>query len=346
MKTCVFGGHYGSEGKGSMSEWLAKNRMPSGDTGHPDNEKFRKLVVCGDNSPNSGHTCSLGKTRNVPAAGFFADVIMLGPDSVIDVEVLLADLDAIVSATGQAPLVIVHEHAAVVTREDKKQELAINLVDRVASTGTGSGAARFSKQFGRYTESVMASLAASIRDDVRVVNNSQWFDYIRQFDDYDWIFECSQGALLDVNWGRYPFVTSRTTQPRVAIERNGFGGMKWEYIGVYRTFPIRTGGNSGPTGGAETTFEELGFQAEVATVTKRTRRIFTFDPDDFRLSLQITRPDKIAFTHLDYLNADPRDLAGFLNWLPIDSDELGEIASIYLSRELGQFTCHNGKVTN
>lgn len=338
MKTCVFGGHYGSEGKGSLSEWLANHRKPDHDG--PEN----KLIVAGDNSPNSGHTCSKGKTRNVPAAGYFADVIMLGPDSVIDLSVLYLDIDNIVSVTGRQPMVIIHEHAAIVEPSDIVSEDQANLVDRVASTKTGSGAARYRKQFFRYGNAVIGSVAKSVRDDIMIVCSSQWFAYQEQFASDDWIFECSQGTLLDVNFGRFPFVTSRSTLPQVAIARNGFDGMKWKYAGVYRTFPIRTGGNSGPTGGREVTAEEIGVQPEVATVTGRTRRMFNFDPDDFMLSLQLTRPDIIAFTHLDYLMLHPDHRDGFLAAMPFDMDDVINIVphleSLMLSDTLGEFITH------
>ena len=83
MNYVIYGGQYGSEGKASACEYLIKKEKSLG----------KKIAVIGENSPNSGHTCSLGATKNIPAASFFADIVLLGPDAVIDVEVLNVQLN-------------------------------------------------------------------------------------------------------------------------------------------------------------------------------------------------------------------------------------------------------------
>jgi adenylosuccinate synthase len=311
---CLYGGHYGSEGKGSLAESFAKVTKASN----------RKLAVLGENSPNSGHTCSLGKTRNVPASAFYADTVLMGPDSAIDPAALTEDLTAITQVTGKCPRVYIHQHAALVTADDRDAEQSSGVVTRVSSTGSGSGAARaYRKCYLRSTEATLGhylpdgSTVLGFPDmpHVSLLSHWQYFTLIEQLklQRYDLLFECSQGTLLDVNWGRYPFCTSRSTLARVAIERNGLGELDWTYCGVYRTYPIRTGGPSGPTGGAEITFADINQENEIATVTKRVRRIFEFDPADFLMSVRLNRPQVVAFTHLDYLNLkSPRQL---LDWL-------------------------------
>lgn len=347
MKLCVYGGHYGSEGKGSIAEWLCRFGRH---TVIKDKKEVvdRKLVVFGENSPNSGHTCSLGKTRNLPATAFYADMVIMGPDSAIDLGVLLEDLRAIRVVRGEdkMPVVIIHEHAAIVCDESRKDEVAMGVVERISSTGSGSGAARWRKCVFRLDDAIIKSRSIdAIRDEgfnIQLVGSTQYLHYVAQCHDEDCLFECSQGTLLDVNFGLFPYVTSRSTLPRTAIERNALGGLGWSYVGVYRTFPIRTGGPSGPTGEDEVSFDDIGVPEEIASVTKRIRRVFMFSPDDFRLSINLTRPHFVAFTHLDYLHLEAKDVALFLSWLEI---QLGgklpwEVQGLFLSDALGRVYNH------
>jgi len=346
MKICVFGGQYGSEGKGSATEWLAQQRSCFGgwkswDSGSHIDDKRTRLIVAGENGPNSGHTCSLGKTRNIPAASFYADVVMLGPDTVISWDALLLDLDSL-SQAGRFPQFIIHENAAISHMGDGDIEKANNLVHRIASTGSGAGYARMQKSFARMSTNVIRGVKPPInRDDIRYVNSDTWLEMVEYHRNDHWLFECSQGVMLDVNFGRYPYVTSRTTLPRVAIERNGLGSLDWQYFGVYRTFPIRTGGNSGPTGGEELKWEDIGVEPEIATVTKRTRRVFAFSSLDWSRSRMLARADATMFTHLDYIKAGQDDVTCFKGWVELQGiDNLGHT---FLSDKLGKFTYH-GKI--
>lgn len=342
MKICVYGGHYGSEGKGAAAEFFIAEMRLAGN----------KIAAFGENSPNSGHTCSLGKTKNIPASAFFADVVVLGPDTVIDLATLTEDLAA-VRAVNPKVEVYLHEHAAWMGSADKQAEAESCLVESIGSTGSGSGSARAVKYFSRSPRSVCSHNQHSrslLALGVRLVNRSQWVHLVHEMlANHDWIFECSQGVLLDTNHGIYPFVTSRSTLPRVAIERNGLGGFPWVYAGVFRTFPIRTGGNSGPTGGKETSFVDIGVEMEIATVTKRVRRVFEFNHADFKLSLRLARPDIIMFTHCDYLVATGQlpvmpGPSEVLWWLLDQSCEPGGFngPSFYASFEAGKFLkCHD-----
>ena len=81
-------------------------------------------------------------------------------------------------------------------------------------------------------------------------------------------------------------------------------------IAVYRTFPIRVGGNSGNFGNAYEysnwqTFSEARnnprIVPEVTTVTNRIRRVATMDPEQLKRSLFLNQPTRIALTFVDYL---------------------------------------------
>lgn len=287
MKHCVFGGQYGSEGKGSVTEWLCKQAK-------------KPVAVFGDNSPNSGHSNSRGKVRNIPAAAFYADTCVLGPDAVIDSGVLIKDIETLRQA-GSKCQIYCHENAAMVAPEDIARERANGLESSISSTCTGSGHARFVKYYSRVASATIRQSFLH-EDSVAVLGTVEYLNMVDSLQQsHDLIFECGHGVLLDTNFGRYPYVTSRSTLPHAALTRNGLDPEYWIMCGVYRTFPIRTGGNSGPTGGKEISWEKLGVEKEIATVTKRIRRVFEWNMTDFSVSLRLTRPDSIFFTHLDYL---------------------------------------------
>jgi len=348
MRLCIYGGQYGSEGKGSVAEYIARNGKRTFHDNHG-KQVQAKLVAIGENSPNSGHTCSLGKTRSLPAVSYFADQVILGPDSAIELGVLLGDLANIKTAVGKAPRVYIHEHAAFVCPTHGQEEHTHSLVERISSTGSGSGASRaLHKYYLRELDAVIRTRSmealTSQGYEVIVVNRFQYQQLIRSIiiEEHDCLMECSQGTLLDTNWGIYPYVTSKSTLPRVAVERNALAMLGFNYVGVYRTYPIRTGGPSGPTGAAETTFAKIGVPDEVATVTKRVRRVFEFSRDDFELSINLNRPWVVAFTHLDYIKVDPEDLSGFMKWYQgvtgggIDYN----VEGLLLSNKTGIFTNH------
>jgi len=321
----VFGGQYGSEGKASAAEFLAKKLRAEYPGLH--------LTVIGENGPNSGHTSTQGSTRSIPASSFWADSILMGPDSVIELELLQRDWRAV-----KKPIYI-HEHAAVLMPEMKADES--DLVRRISSTGSGTGMARAGKFIHRRVESVIEHDFFSLNQDIVVVDNEAYFNLISHISSNLAIFECSQGLLLDTNFGLFPHVTSRSTLPRVAVERNGLGGLDWSYYGVFRTYPIRTGGPSGPCAGKELTWASLGVKPEITTVTKRVRRVFEFSTGEFMRSLQLARPDGLMFTFLDYLgltNLDQNDLDNFLEW--VDFHRLTPYAKrldMFVSCQTGNF---------
>jgi len=122
------------------------------------------------------------------------------------------------------------------------------------------------------------------------------------------------------------------------VERNGLGWLPWTFCGVYRTYPIRTGGPSGPTGGAELTWPLVGAAPEVATVTKRTRRVFAFSPEEFAKSIHLARPDIVMFTFLDYIGCNNlKNLSDFREWLRYHEIEEVRRMKVFVSNKTGKF---------
>lgn len=288
----VYGGQFGSEGKGCVAEWLIRNRASE--------HLAKPVIVIGENGPNSGHTNTLGKTRSIPVSSYLADVVFIGPDAVIDPVILLADLMAVRQVRPDIR-VFVHAHAGLITSDNTLAEQY--LVGSIGSTATGGGACRADKYVRRSAHAVVGSIGGWNGKGIQILDNDEYLSRVESYSSGFMLFECSQGFMLDTNFGYYPYCTSRSTSPRVAIERNGLGGFPWTYHSTCRCHPIRTGGNSGPTGGREMSWTELGANPEQATVTKRTRRIFEFSKRDYEIMRVITRPDAIWFTHFDYIDS-------------------------------------------
>lgn len=336
MKTCVYGGQFGSEGKGCLAAWLI-DRDHRRDSGIP-------LIVAGENSPNSGHTDPEGrKTRALPVSSWRADVVVLGPDAAVDPALLITEVSAIRKERPRLK-VVVHAHAALIDGMAAAEERADGLDRRIGSTVTGGGMARCHRNLHRAPELTVGHVQLDLEmEGVEVLDRAEYLSFVHgHLRHSDWLFECSQGLMLDVTLGYYPFVTSRNTHPRVALARNGMtmaGTGEWELWGCYRTFPIRTGGNSGPTGGRELTWAEVGVTPEVATVTKRTRRVFEFSRADFLQSLAWVNPDGIGFTHLDYLAPQFQSEEGFAQWLRLRAGWQDEfpLLNVAASREPGRF---------
>jgi adenylosuccinate synthase len=287
------------EGKGCVAEALLQQH------------KGRSVVI-GENAPNSGHTCRAGSLRALPAGAFFADAVILGPDAVIDLEVLTEDWSTVCdyrAAHGIAPArLYIHVNAAHCDENCVQTEQDIQLRERIASTCTGGGAARYRKHVFRQEECVIGHRIKKVNPDWCALAPREYMDLIEDLPgNFDTcVFECGQGLLLDTNFGHYPYVTSRSTLPQAAVARNGLARLQWHYVGVYRTFPIRVGGNSGPTGGTEISWSLLKRPPEHGTVTGRERRVFTWSNADFDYSLKLAVPDQIMVTHLDYLDAADR----------------------------------------
>lgn len=71
------------------------------------------------------------------------------------------------------------------------------------------------------------------------------------------LIEGTQGSLLDLHLGPYPYTTHKQTQAANWVSECGLApGMEYETVMVARTYPIRVAGNSGPMKG-ETTWHNL-----------------------------------------------------------------------------------------
>jgi adenylosuccinate synthase len=130
-----------------------------------------------------------------------------------------------------------------------------------------------------------------------------WLDQARR-DGKRILFEGAQGAMLDVDHGTYPFVTSSNTVAGQAAAGSGVAPHTIGYIlGITKAYTTRVGSGPFPsedTGDVGTRLGERG--REFGTVTGRKRRCGWFDAVMVRQAITIGGIHGIALTKLDVLD--------------------------------------------
>ncbi len=121
------------------------------------------------------------------------------------------------------------------------------------------------------------------------------------------LFEGAQGALLDVDHGTYPFVTSSNTVAGQAAAGSGVGPRTLGYVlGITKAYTTRVGSGPFPSEQDNDIGRRLGERgAEFGTVTGRRRRCGWFDAVLARQAIIIGGIDGVALTKLDVLDGFP-----------------------------------------
>ena len=156
------------------------------------------------------------------------------------------------------------------------------------------------------------------------------------------LFEGAQGALLDIDHGTYPFVTSSNCVAGQASAGAGVGPGKLHYIlGITKAYCTRVGSGPFPS---ELDIETVGVPGylmstvgrEFGTVTGRKRRCGWFDIPALKRSIQINGVTGLCITKLDVLDGLPelKICTGYMlngkrvDLLPMGSDEVADCQPI------------------
>jgi len=331
----VIGTQWGDEGKGKVVDWLTDHaqgvvRFQGGhNAGHT-------LVISGKKTIlhlvpagilRSGVTCYIGNG------------VVLSPQALVaEIDELEA---AGVDASGrlrisQACTLILPYHAAIdVAREAKKG------ADKIGTTGRGIGPAYEDKVARRAIrmQDLLAPdrFAAKLRELLDFHNfvltkylGAPPVDFQRTHDEAlvlkerlaplvtdvsralndasragkNLLFEGAQGALLDVDHGTYPFVTSSNCVAGAAAAGAGIGPGSLHYIlGITKAYTTRVGGGPFPTELEDSTGELLRTRGqEYGATTGRPRRCGWFDAAAMRRSIQINGVSGFCVTKLDVLD--------------------------------------------
>lgn len=281
----VVGGQFGSEAKGHVAGYLAKASTSTL------NEDVIGVRVAG---PNAGHTAYDAQGRGwalrqipVPAVTNATAMLVVAAGSELDLGVLEEEIHRLeVGGFTIKSRLVIDGAATILTDDHHRIEGMSTLNARVGSTAKGIGACRIDRLMrtaatawdlremieGNWPGVKVTPPGATGRMLMLAVNQGRHV-----------IIEGTQGYGLGLHTPYYPQVTSSDCR---AIDFLAMAGVSpWSTQAsqldvwvVFRPYPIRVAGNSGPLYG-ETSWEALGLPEERTTVTKKVRRVGRWDPD-------------------------------------------------------------------
>ncbi len=303
----IVGGQYGSEGKGNIASYLAR--------------EYDVLVRVG--GPNAGHKVFRAggepyTFRQLPSGTLENRnaTLVIGAGAVIGLNTLLRE---IVELSVKYDKLLIDPQAMIIDAADVEWEEKY-LKGAIGSTAQGIGAATARKilwrrpdtdvQLARSTPALKHYLADTVEFFATCFSGGKKI-----------MLEGTQGTTLSLHHGFYPHVTSRVTTAAACLAEAGLAArFVRRVLMVCRTYPIRVGDSiDGKTSGFMSqpiTFEEIAARSniplselqstEVGSVSHRPRRIAEFDWAQMRRSLLLNAPTDIALTFADYLGIDNR----------------------------------------
>ncbi|HVJ72511.1 MAG TPA: adenylosuccinate synthase [Casimicrobiaceae bacterium] len=153
------------------------------------------------------------------------------------------------------------------------------------------------------------------------------------------LFEGAQGALLDVDHGTYPFVTSSNCIAGAAASGSGIGPHQIDYVlGIVKAYTTRVGGGPFPTELTDATGAQLAKRGnEFGSVTGRPRRCGWIDIPLLRRSVQLSGVNGLCITKLDVLDGLPsiRVCTGYtvdgkpVDLVPTGADAVARCVPVY-----------------
>jgi adenylosuccinate synthase len=157
------------------------------------------------------------------------------------------------------------------------------------------------------------------------------------------LFEGAQGALLDIDHGTYPYVTSSNTVAAQAAIGSGLGPNAIGYVlGICKAYTTRVGAGPFPTEQLNDVGKTLGTKGkEFGVVTGRPRRCGWFDAVLVRQTVRTCGIQGIALTKLDILDGFPeiKLCTGYrldgqaIDYLPASEHAQARVEPIYETAE-------------
>jgi len=317
MKVVIIGAQWGDEGKGKIVDYLAEDA---------------KYVVRYSGGPNAGHTIVVdGKQyalHQVPSGILYPNKkVFLGAGMVIDPEALFNELKMLKdNGIDWEGRVFISDRAHLILpryrQMDKDRDAARKRP--IGTTGRGIGIA--------YSEK-------SHRDGLRLAD-LDWEEKMAEFDGEDieylnkykdqllsmrvdltakmWefrkdniLFEGAQGAMLDIDSGTYPYVSSGASCAAGAATGCGIGPHDLDHImGVFKAYETRVGNGAMPSefrDDDESQSELCRYVRdtgrEYGVTTGRARRCGYLDLVALRYACRVNSLDSLVLTHLDIYDA-------------------------------------------
>lgn len=294
----VVGGQYGSEGKGQIAAYLAREydllvRVGGPNAGHK---------VFEEPQPYAHHQLPSG-TRKCDAK------LLIGPGAVLNPKSLLKE---IADCKVDKERLCIDRNAMIITDDDISSETT--LVRSIGSTGQGVGAATARRILKRQKSTLLAKDIPELRP---FLGSAQ--ELLEDAFSNNWRvqLEGTQGTGLSLFHGSYPHVTSRDTTALGCLAEAGIPPNRVrKVVMVCRTYPIRVGNPKGNTSGPlrDISWEEIGRRSrynpdklrstERTTTTNRRRRIGEFDWALLHRAAFLNGATDIALTFTDYISKE------------------------------------------
>lgn len=339
--TVIVDAQFGSTGKGLIAGYLAERDQPD--------------VVMTAWSANAGHTyidrngrkfvhCMLANGIVSPKL----ETVLIGPGSQMDWDLFIKEVESCVDLL-VGKTILVHENAAIITDAHRAEEQGP--MTKIGSTKKGCGAAMIAKirrnpddqnTAGAMRDTILpeALRRRFFEDDIdlRIVGNVEYLDVVYRAERIQ--VEGAQGFSLGINNGFYPYVTSRECTPaQVCVDVNLPIGFIAKTVATMRTLPIRVAnryndrgeqvGWSGPCYPDQKELDwekDLGMEAELTTVTKLPRRIFSFSYEQCRQALAVIRPDEVFLNFCNYMDEDDvAEIVGLIEHAALETGIAGRM---------------------
>lgn len=300
--TVIVGGQFGSEGKGKVAHYLAREQ--------------RATIAVRVGGSNSGHTvidnAGLPRVFRVLPTPALLDgtICVLGAGTYIDVDVLNAEIKI---ARLPPERLLIDPNAYVITDEHKHTENRWGLRERIGSTGSGTGAAAVDR-IARLSAANLAQHDARLAPYMRQPARSFLRSALNRNERV--IVEGTQGFGLSVlHSPYYPKATSRDTSAAAFVSEAGLSPLDVDRVVlVIRAFPIRVPGESGDLPNEinwRTVTAEAGWPfplTERTSVTDQTRRVGRFHAEIVHGAIEANSPTHIVLNHADYFDYNSHQL--------------------------------------
>ncbi|HEY8448314.1 MAG TPA: adenylosuccinate synthase [Thermomicrobiales bacterium] len=332
--TIVMGGQWGDEGKGKLTDALAK---------HAD------IVVRANGGSNAGHTIStpdgVFKMHLVPSGILNPScTCIIGAGVVVDPRDLLTEIDGLRSRGVSTDRLLISDRAHLVlpyhplldraeekARSDQKIGTTLRGIgpaysDKVARRGVRIGdlldeatllrkltseiAAKnrlLSQLYGEETLDLTETYRNLVEMGARLRPHVAATEMVVQdalAAGQEVLIECAQGAMLDVDYGTYPYVTSSSPTAAGACQGAGVAPTQVSrVVAVYKAYSTRVGSGPMPTELKDAIGDEIRERGrEYGTTTGRPRRTGWFDAVAARYVARLNGVTEIALTLLDVLD--------------------------------------------
>jgi adenylosuccinate synthase len=333
--TIIMGGQWGDEGKGKITDALASSaRMVvranggsnAGHTVQTDKGTF-KLHLVPSGILNDGVLC------------------VLGAGVVVEPETLIGELDDLEARGVDTSRLRISDRAHIVMpyhpvldrlEEQRREDLSIGTTlrgngpayaDKMSRHGIRMGdlmsanvlRSRVRWEVDQKNEIISRLYRSEPLDGDAILEQAEgWAErlsrYIRptQVDVQDALddgqhvlIECAQGAMLDIDYGTYPFVTSSSPTAAGACQGAGVSPRQvGRVVAVYKAYASRVGAGPMPSELHDEAGELIRKRGnEYGTTTGRPRRTGWFDEVVARQSSRLNGVDEVALTLVDVLDA-------------------------------------------